>query len=173
MIIKAAGICLILFSSTGIGFLSSRRLKERIEELESIRRLLLMLRGEIKYSRSTLPEAFQAIGRRLSKPYGDMLLKAASAMEQLQGQTLSQIWEERVTEALTESALYKEDKEKLIHLGNQLGYLDAEMQIATLELYLEQLQEEIKNASENFKRNGKLYRTMGVMAGIFLAVLMA
>ena len=46
------------------------------------------------------------------------------------------------------------------------------MQVSTIELYLEQVQEEIKNAQENFKRNGKLYRMMGVMAGIFLVILM-
>ena len=49
---------------------------------------------------------------------------------------------------------------------------DKEMQVSTIELYLEQVQEEIKNAQENFKRNGKLYRMMGVMAGIFLVILM-
>lgn len=173
MITKTAGICLVLFSSTAIGFWCSGRLKERIEELETIRRLLLMLRGEIKYTRSTLTEAFGTIGRRLREPYGSLLLNTADAMEQMQGQTLSQIWEQCVEEALKESALTKEDKEKLIHLGSQLGYLDTEMQLSTIELYLEQTQEEIKNAAENFKRNGRLYRTMGIMAGIFLVILMA
>ncbi len=172
MTVKIIGICLILCSSTAIGFECSSRLKERIGELESIRKLLLMLRGEIKYSHSTLSEAFYTIGKRLKSSYGVFLLKAAEEMDSMEGQTLAQIWENCVNGELKESALKKEDKEKLIHLGSQLGYLDTEMQISTIELYLEQVQEEIKNATENFKRNGKLYRTLGVMAGIFLVILM-
>lgn len=172
MIAKAVGICLVLFSSSAIGFLLSGRLKERTEELETIRKFLLMLRGEIKYGRSTLAEAFGAIGKRLKEPYGRLLLDTAAAMEQMQGQTLAQIWEQCVSEALKESALTKEDREKLIHMGSQLGYLDTEMQLSTIELYLEQIQEEIRNAAESFKRNGRLYRTMGIMAGIFLVILM-
>lgn len=169
---KIIGVCLILCSSTAIGFELSRQLKERVEELESIRKLLLMLRGEIKYSHSTLAEAFQAIGRRLKSSYGAFLLKAADEMDSMEGQTLAQIWERCVNEELKESALKKEDREKLVHLGSQLGYLDTEMQISTIELYLEQVQEEIKNAAESCKRNGRLYRTMGVIAGIFLVILM-
>lgn len=172
MIAKLAGICLILCSSTAIGFLLSNNLKERIEELELIKKLLLMLRGEIKYSHATLSEAFQAIGKRLKAPYGSMLLQVSEQMDSMEGQTLTQIWEKNLVGALTESCLRKEDREKLLALGGQLGYLDMEMQINTIELYLEQIQEEIKGARENLKKNGKLYQTMGVMAGIFLVILM-
>lgn len=172
LFIRVFGVGLILFSSTAIGLLCASRLKERIEELENIRKLLLMLRGEIKYSHSTLSEAFGSIGKRLKPPYGELLLKTAEQMDSMQGQTLAQIWEGCVADYLKESVLLKEDREKVIHLGSQLGYLDTEMQISTIELYLEQVQEEIKNAQENFKRNGKLYRMMGVMAGVFLVILM-
>lgn len=174
LFIRAFGVGLILFSSTAIGLLCANRLKEQIEELETIKKLLLMLRGEIKYSHSTLSEAFGSIGKRIKGPYGELLLKVAGQMDSMKGQTLAQIWEGCVAEPeyLKESALLKEEKEKWLHFGGQLGYLDKEMQVSTIELYLEQVQEEIKNAQENFKRNGKLYRMMGVMAGIFLVILM-
>ncbi|MCI9542210.1 MAG: hypothetical protein HFG39_14470 [Lachnospiraceae bacterium] len=172
LFIRAFGVGLILFSSTAIGLLYANRLKEQIEELETIKKLLLMLRGEIKYSHSTLSEAFGSIGKRIKGPYGELLFKVAGQMDSMKGQTLAQIWEACVAEYLKESALLKEEKEKWVHFGSQLGYLDKEMQVSTIELYLEQVQEEIKNAQENFKRNGKLYRMMGVMAGIFLVILM-
>ncbi len=172
LFIRAFGVGLILFSSTAIGLLCANRLKEQIEELETIKKLLLMLRGEIKYSHSTLSEAFGSIGKRIKGPYGELLFKVAGQMDSMKGQTLAQIWEACVAEYLKESALLKEEKEKWVHFGSQLGYLDKEMQVSTIELYLEQVQEEIKNAQENFKRNGKLYRMMGVMAGIFLVILM-
>lgn len=170
--IKVAGSCLILFSSTAIGFWCSGRLRDRLEELEYIRKLLLMLRGEIRYSHATLSEAFQAIGKRMKPPYGAFLLRTAEAMDSMEGQTLSQLWETGIREELTDSALKKEDKERLIWLGSQLGYLDTQMQLSTIELYLEQIQEELQSAAESVKRNGRLYQTLGVMAGIFLVILM-
>ncbi len=193
LFIRAFGVGLILFSSTAIGLLYANRLKEQIEELETIKKLLLMLRGEIKYTKTPLPDAFASIAVRMKEPfgsfleelakqmenperikgpYGELLFKVAGQMDSMKGQTLAQIWEACVAEYLKESALLKEEKEKWVHFGSQLGYLDKEMQVSTIELYLEQVQEEIKNAQENFKRNGKLYRMMGVMAGIFLVILM-
>lgn len=172
MVMKLLGICLILGSSTAIGFFLSNRLKERIEELESIKKLLMMLRGEIKYNHAALSEAFQTIARRMDNLYGRLLSHVSEEMDSMDGQTLMQIWERSVNESLKESALNREDREKFISLGGQLGYLDIEMQLGTIELYLEQLEEEIKNARENLKRNGKLYQTMGVITGIFVVILM-
>ncbi|MBO5278261.1 MAG: stage III sporulation protein AB [Lachnospiraceae bacterium] len=173
MIIKLTGICLILCSSTAIGFLLSNNLKDRIEELEVVKKFLLMLRGEIKYNHSTLSEAFRMIARRLKPPYGKLLLTVSEEMDSMEGQTLAQIWERCIEKELGESTLRREDREKLTALGGQLGYLDMEMQLGTIELYLEQIQEEIKNARESQKRNGRLYQALGVMAGIFLVILMA
>lgn len=172
MVMKLAGICLILGSSTAIGFFFSRRLEERIEELETIKRLLILLRGEIKYNHATLAEGFHTIGERMKNPYGIILSAVSDEMKRMDGQTLAQIWEKRLREGLKESALSQEDRERLISFGGQLGYLDIEMQQNTIELYLEQVQEEILQARESMKRNGRLYRTMGVVMGIFLVILM-
>lgn len=172
MITKLLGSCLILGSSTAIGFFLSSRLRERIAELEMIKKLLLMLRGEIKYNHATLSEGFQTIARRMDNLYGRFLAKMSEEMDSMEGQTLAQIWERCLVEGLRESALNKEDREKLIAMGGQLGYLDIEMQLSTIELYLEQLQQELESARENLKRNGKLYQTMGVIAGIFVVILM-
>lgn len=172
MVIKLLGSGLILCSSTAIGFLLSNNLRERIEELEMIKKLLLLLRGEIKYNHATLSEAFHVIAKRIKKPYGTLLYKVSEKMDLLEGQTFSQIWEQCVEQELKESVLKREDREKLVSFGGQLGYLDMEMQLASIELYLEQTQEEIKAARESRQRNGRLYQALGVMSGIFLVILM-
>lgn len=171
MIVKAAGICLIMGSSTAMGFLLSGRLEERIEELECMKKMLMQLKGEIRYHHAMLPEGFRATAGRMENLYGTLLKNVSEEMEEMDGQTLAQIWEKNVRVVLKESALSKEDKERLVAFGGQMGYLDIEMQINSIELYMEQLQEEIKNAKEGLKRNGKLYRTMGVIAGIFVVIL--
>lgn len=171
MIVKLSGITLITGSSTAIGFLLSGRLKERIEELKTIKKLLVLLRGEIRYNHATLTESFQIIAGRMDSIYEMFLLRVSEDLKAMDGQTLAQIWEHNVRDCFRESAMSREDKDRLISLGSQLGYLDIEMQLNTIELYLEQLQEEISSAQETLKRNGKLYQTMGVIAGIFVVLL--
>lgn len=171
MTVKLLGITLITGSSTAIGFFFSGRLRERIEELEMMKKLLMLLRGEIRYNHATLTESFQIIAERMENIYGMFLLRVSEELMAMDGQTLAQIWERNVRECFRESAMSREDKDRLLSLGGQLGYLDIEMQLNTIELYLEQLQEEISHAQEASKRNGKLYQTMGVIAGIFVVLL--
>ena len=45
------------------------------------------------------------------------------------------------------------------------------MQLNTIELYLEQLEEEILSAQGNLKKNGKLYQSLGIMGGILITIL--
>lgn len=47
--IKWIGVGFILFSCGGIGFEMKNKLEKRIEALRTIKRIIFMLRGEIKY----------------------------------------------------------------------------------------------------------------------------
>ena len=57
MILKIAGSILILFAGGMIGIKSGLNLKRRLWELKRLERIVIMLKGEIKYNNSTLPEA--------------------------------------------------------------------------------------------------------------------
>lgn len=171
MLIKLFGIILILCSSSLIGFRLSRELEERILELSEIKKMIIMLRGEIKYGNSVLSEAFLSIGGRMKEPYGAFLLESQESMEQKKGQTFQEIWKEQVEKHLKKTTLSEKDLLRLNQFGEQLGYLDKDMQLSTIELYLEQLEEEINGARENSKKNGRLYQSLGIMGGVLITVL--
>ena len=57
--------------------------------------------------------------------------------------------------------LEKEDKEKLLSLGGQLGYLDTQMQERTLLLYLEQLELSISGLRGEIREKCRLSTALG------------
>ena len=166
--LKLVGACLIMASAAGIGVSFSTDLKRRCQELRILKQLAYMLRGEIKFTKTPLPEAFSHISVRLPEPFGNFLSNVAEALGTADGE----LWREKIKESLAGSHLSRMDKEQLGTLGEVLGYLDLEMQLASIDLYLEQLELSIQEAESSMSSKQKLYQSLGVAGGIFLVILL-
>ena len=57
-------------------------------------------------------------------------------------------------------------------MGEHLGYLALEMQMKQLSLYEENLEEEISRLKEEASVKKRLYRSLGILGGLLLAVLL-
>ena len=66
----------------------------------------------------------------------------------------------------------QKDFEEFVQLGEYLGYLDTDMQKNTTQWYLQQLKTEIDILAGEIPVKKKLYRSLGVLSGIFLAILL-
>ncbi len=170
--LKAVGAVMILISAAGIGASLSGDLKRHYMELRILKQLFYMLRGEIKYTRTPLPEAFAHISTRLPEPFCTFLQRTAQEMENLGGRAFEELWREQIRRELSRTHLTREEKERLGDLGEVLGYLDFEMQLSSIELYLEQLELGIRNSQETIAPKQKLYQSLGVAGGIFLVILL-
>ena len=93
-------------------------------------------------------------------------------MENLDGQSFPQLWQAQIDRCLSKTHLRKEEKEQLAALGEVLGYLDLDMQLSSIELYLEQLELAIAQSREALATKQKLYQSLGVAGGIFLVILL-
>ncbi|MCI8418660.1 MAG: hypothetical protein HFI33_14395 [Lachnospiraceae bacterium] len=170
--LKIVGSILILCCSAGLGMAGSQDLKKHCMELRILKQAVYMLRGEIKYSKAPLPEAFGALAARVASPFGEFFLNLERELGLQDGRSLSQLWREGVKQELRTTCLSREEKERLQQLGEGLGYLDLEMQLSTIQLYLEQLDGDIARAQEEIRTKQKLYRSLGVAGGIFLVILL-
>lgn len=81
--LKLVGACLIMVSAAGIGVSFSTDLKRRCQELRILKQLAYMLRGEIKFTKTPLPEAFSHISVRLPEPLGTSFPTWRKRLEQL------------------------------------------------------------------------------------------
>lgn len=68
--------------------------------------------------------------------------------------------------------LSEEERESFLSLGEKLGYLDREMQVAQLTLLEEELGYRIKTLKSAMPKQQKTYQSMGILGGILLAVLL-
>lgn len=170
--IKIIGCILIITSSAGMGLYFSSELKNRINDLKDLRKLIFLLRGDIRYANTPLPEAVQALSIRHDGKFKKFLSKIAERLNELGGVSFCTIWKEAVIKELEDTSLSKKDLKGLGQLGENLGYLDKDMQINTIDLYLSQVEEEIKDLSQSVKQKSYLYNSLGVMGGIFITIIM-
>lgn len=170
--IKILGCILIITSSAGMGFFFSGEIKTRIAELQELKKLIFLLRGDIRYANTPLPEAVQAMAIRHDGKYKRFLTGIAKKLNELGGVSFCSIWKNAVEKDLEKTSLSKKDLEGLARLGENLGYLDKAMQINTLDLYISQLEEEIVDISRNVKEKSYLYNSLGILGGIFITLIM-
>lgn len=172
MIMKIIGCILVIASSTGMGFYFSTEMKSRINDLKELRKLIGLLRGDIRYANTPLPEAIHSLYRRHAGNFHTFFKQVSTKLNELSGQTFSEIWKAAAEKELGCTSLTKKDKLHLIQFGENLGYLDKDMQMNTIDLYLSQLEGEIEEISKSVKEKSYLYNTLGIMAGIFITIIM-
>ncbi len=171
-IMKIIGCILVIGSSSGIGFFFSNEMRCRIEDLRELKKLISLLRGDIRYANTPLPEAISTITRRHSGSFDAFFHTVSSKLKELSGNTFAQIWKDAVQKELNNTALSKKDKLHMIQFGESLGYLDKDMQMNTLDQFLSLLEEEIRDSTKSIKERAYLCNTLGIMAGIFITIIM-
>lgn len=169
--LKICGIIMVITSMTGMGFALSRNMKLRLDALSELKKILCMLRGEIKYTGTPLYEAFGVIGRRTGGIYSDFFIQTSEELEALNGKSLREIWG-GLRLNMKRQYLNEKDWERLMQFGDNLGYLDKEMQLGTIELYIEHIEAELSEGSANYGKNSRLYKALFISGGLLITIML-
>lgn len=172
MFLKMLGIGMVFSASVIAGYSMSREYLQRLRTLEQFYKMLLLLKGEIKYNNSGISEAVGKVSERLDNRIGDFLKCVCRGFEKGK-YTLKEIWDKAGSEILERGAgLKKEDIFLIKELGINLGITDRETQINNILNYMEEIDMKIKELNEEKGEKCRLYRTLGVMAGAFMAIVL-
>lgn len=171
-LMKLVGTVLVITSCSAMGAGMAARLSERLALLKRIRVLVIHLKGEILYANVPLAEGFDRTGKRAGKAEGELFRRVSERLMKGSGESFFDIWKDEAHGFLETSPLTEREGEQLISFGEHLGYLDREMQERTILLYLEELEEEIEGISREIAQKRRLYTSAGIMAGLFLAVIL-
>ncbi len=172
MIIRVMGSIAVLAACGGFGFYFGGEIERRIRLLRQLRSSVLVLRGDVRYLRSSLPEAFEAAAAR---EQGELSMFFSGLAEQLNGhlaQSPEEAFRNASQKALSDTALRQQDIAMLIRLGSMLGQMDADMQQNAFDWYLEQLKELTETLCAEEKKHVTLSKSLGILAGIFLLVIL-
>lgn len=171
--LRLLGCLLILIACTGFGFAKSQDMQRHLEQLEELKTLFYLLRSELQYTRAPFAEVFEKIGRKTSEPFQTWLLKLSERLRKKDTGSFWEVWIRSIHAYLEKehpkfpkSYLKKDELENLRSVGRNLEYMES------LDLYIEQLEYKIKNLREAYQTKRKLCRSMGIMGGIFLVILL-
>lgn len=90
----------------------------------------------------------------------------------MEGVGFQELWEQQLRELQKETVLSDTNIEELKRLGNQLSYPDKETQLGAMELYSRRLKEQEEHLTRELPVKMKLGATLGILAGMFLVILL-
>lgn len=172
MIIKITGFAMVVIGAGGLGRRQAAVYDKRLGTLEQLRTMLFLLKGQILYANATLEEAFCTVGERTSGVPAEFFLAVAQRIHNQKGEPFFEIWKEEAENRKKDLGLLKKGQYELEKFGEHLGYLNRDMQERTILLYLEQLDLAIGDMREHRREKMRLYTSLGVMGGFFLAILL-
>lgn len=162
---------LCIVSAAGLGWLKGIRMQKRIQALSKLIRLLNHIARELEFGREPLPEVFEKMAGRCGEPLQTFLSQTAEDLTH-EYRSMREIFSQNVRTYLTGWDLEAEDLELLQKFGSELGFPDRQLQIHTVETYLQEVLRRREELRQQYPQTCRLCRTLGVSAGIFLAVLL-
>ena len=168
MIEKIAGGAVMVAASSGIGYAAAGRFDKRVRELQGLQSGLWLLKNEIHYAASPLPEALLRCAGLVPSGIGSLFAAAAKAIQRqkLAGAGFC----EALTAEKNKLHLDSEDYLVLTDFAAGLDSGDTQSQMQNLENTMQRLKLCEENARENRKKYGALCRRLGITAGLFLLI---
>lgn len=166
---KLIGILILLAMSVMTGCFAAQSLKDRLDRLRCIRRMTEQMRLMIRYEALETQDMIH----RLSEDKGLIKLNFISVLsgiisDEYDIRPFSEQWDEAVREQV---GINDEDRELLYRIGAFLGTCDIEGQSSSLELASAEADRLTEEAAGQYAAKGRLYRSLGAVAGALLAVI--
>ncbi len=173
--IKLLGAALVIIAGAGFGSCGVKKMKERTKEFEELYFCLLRLKSEINHGVKPLPEAILCAAERKDGTIGGSFRQTMTALakKMTEGKEAYEILlRSCVAEHLSDGVIKKEEEEGFVSTFLLLGGNDRTKQVQMLEYYSETIRELILTEKSKKKEQAYLYRSLGLLGGIFLSVIL-
>ncbi len=171
-IIKIIGALIIIFACGSAGIFKGQRYARRPVQIRKIRSALQNLETEITWAATPLPEALNRVGKIIGNPINSLFIRASVLIEKNKNKTVGELWEKALKEIKNTLSIGDEELEVLKNFGYSLGNTHKEEQVKNINLTKEHLKSlEIKAETEKTKY-AKMYRTLGFLLGMALALIL-
>ncbi len=162
--------CLFLIAAGGgIGIAVSGKYHSRVRQLEKCDQLLSRLQTYLTGEKLTTREIFERLSQ--SDTLSELAFVGQTADALRTNVDFPSVWRECLTLNRGELALTGEDYPPLLALSEVIGAYDAKAQSDAIGISRELLRENERQAREQSRTSGKLSRSLGLLGGIALAIL--
>ncbi len=170
MLIKLLGCGIIMLCTAKIGFDKAGRFTRRVGEIRELQTALAALKGEIGFARTPMPEALIKTGQRLKTAVAGIFSASGEALRTCDI-TAGTAWETGIDASKKDLALKEDDIYIIRSFGELLGGGDVAGQLENIDLAMARLSVSEGEAIEDERKHARLYRTLGIIGGIVLAVI--
>lgn len=167
LIVKIIIYSFIFLSSSLIGTLISKKYENRVNELKEFKNALNIFKTKIRYTYEPIPDIFMEISENVKPNISNVFYEAACKMDVL---TAGEAW--GLALKMEDLNINEDDKNVLSNLSKLLGKTDIQGQISSIEMTEDFLEEQIRKAENLRNKNEKLYRTLGMILGLAIVIIL-
>ena len=170
MIIKTGGIIAVFIVCVATGFLKSFSLSKRVRELDAFSGAMSLISTEIRYFASPTDVIISKLA--FANDYAKLRVFELCKANLEQTREFTTAWRGAIEKAKPFLSLDRDDIEALISFGDTFGTTDAQGQMANCERYCELLRQRLESAREDKSKRGRMYSSLGVLTGVFFALIL-
>jgi stage III sporulation protein AB len=167
--VRLLGAVLIAGAGAWIGFHAESRLRSRVRALGEMAVGLSLLEQELELDGPPLPQLMERLERRTAGSARKLFGGCRQGLERLEQEEFSALWHRLVADA---AELGQEGQDCLYPLSHTLGHCDTREQCRTVAVVRSRLEELRGRAEVECRRQGKVYRVLGLSGGVFLVILL-
>jgi len=163
---------MVISAGTGIGFSVASRYSERPRQISQLIGCLTTLKACVSYISMPLPEALKHCGAAVEGPVRELFQRTGDLLGTEGWLSPRQVFAEVMEEMATKLAFAMPEREIILQLGSNLGTTNREEQQKYLTMVLaglEKIEQESRRARD---LNVKMFRYLGICAGLALAILL-
>ena len=150
----------IFLSCSLIGILVSNKYRNRVNELKEFK-------TKIRYTYEPIPEIFEQISKNTNSNISNVFGVASEKMKVL---AAGEAWNLALN--MEELNINDEDRLALSNLSKLLGKTDVTGQLNQIELTTDFLEGQIKKAEQQRDKSEKMYRTLGMLIGMAIVIIL-
>lgn len=168
LLVKIFIFAMIIGASSVIGLMLAKKYSNRELELKEMKNALNMFENKIKFTYEDIPTVFEDISKKMQGNIGTVFKTASSKMKDM---SAGNAWEYALKNTYT--SLTKEDIDIINGLGRMLGKTDLNGQISEIKLVNDFLDTQIDEAKLEKDKNAKMYKTLGIVVGMTIVIILA
>lgn len=166
-IIKGILFILIFLSSTYIGIIISCKYKNRVNDLNEFKRILNVIKTKIRYTYEPIGDICEEIAQINNTRIGKLF---EEVKQLLKTKPITEAWD--IAIETYGNNFSKEDKKLIKSFGKMLGKTDKEGQVSQILELQEFLSLQIDKAEMDRQKNEKLYKSLGMVIGIAIIIIL-
>lgn len=162
--IKNMSLIGIIAVCSYIGILKSKSFENRVIELSKFQSALVMFESKLKFTYEPIKNIFEEISNVIYKNESNIFFLTSK-----EEKNINKAWCDGANKILF---INNSDKEVVKTIGKLLGKTDIEGQLSEISLGLDLISKQIKDAECEKNKNSKLYKTMGIIFGLGISIIL-